>query len=136
MKIKSVYTSKDGRQRAYYTDDNGKHHVVSYPRLLVEQSLGIELNDDEDIHHIDEDVTNNSLDNLQIIKHGDHQKMHSQKYFDKEMICDVCGKPFIWTAKRQSFYYIDLKRGRKRIISCSNKCSSKYARLVQLGTIK
>ena len=35
-----LYTGKDNRTRLVFVDDNGKHSSVSYPRILVEQSLG------------------------------------------------------------------------------------------------
>ena len=138
MEIKNVYVCKDGRYRAYYIDDDGKKRVCSYPRLLMEQKLGRKLKPDEDVHHKDEDISNNSIDNLEIIMHGEHQKKHAQEkqqYFDIVAICDVCGKEFLWTKKRQHNYYSDLRRGHKRIISCSKSCSSRYGRLVQIGKV-
>ena len=133
MQVKNVYTNKDGRQRAYCIDENGKPKVVSYPRILMEEKLGRPLEPHEDVHHIDNDKTNNDPNNLALIHHGEHQKLHAErKYFDKEAICDVCGAKFIWTAKRQQRYYMDLRRNRNRIISCSRKCSSLHGRLEQL----
>lgn len=134
MEIKKIYQNKDGRYRAYIRDDNNKPHVVSYPRLLVEQNLHIKLDPNDDVHHKDEDFTNNDISNLQVIPHGEHQRIHNTaKYYDKEAVCEVCGKTFIWTATRQSCYYIDLKRGLNRIVACSRSCSSIYGRYIQLG---
>lgn len=133
MEIKKIYQNKDGRYRAYIRDDNNKPHVVSYPRLLLEQNLGIKLNPNDDVHHKDEDFTNNDISNLQVIPHGEHQKIHSLKYYDKDAVCEVCGKTFVWIATRQRQYYNDLSRGLNRIISCSRKCSSIYGRYIQLG---
>ena len=132
MEIRNVYTNKDGRKRVYYVDDDGNKHVVSYPRILMMQKLGRSLEPYEDVHHIDGDPLNNDLDNLEIISHGEHQRMHSTIYQDKEMICDVCGKKFIWTPIRQRRYYTDLKRNKNRIITCSKNCSSLYGRREQL----
>lgn len=133
MQVKNVYTNKDGRQRAYCIDENGKAKIVSYPRILMEEKLGRPLEPYEDVHHIDNDKTNNSLDNLSVIVHGEHQSLHAErKHFDKEVVCDVCGKKFIWTAQRQQRYYMDLRRNRARIISCSKRCSALYGRQEQL----
>ena len=132
MKIKSVYTNADNRQRAYCIEDDGTTKVISYPRILMEQKLGRPLEPYEDVHHIDGNKLNNSLSNLEVILHGDHQRLHSQKYFDKLAVCDVCGKEFLWTGKRQGTYHRDIRRGRKRIISCSKKCSGTYGRREQL----
>jgi len=136
MKVINIYTCPDGRVRAYCRDDNNNVKIVSYPRILMEEKLGRPLEPYEDVHHIDGNKLNNSIDNLALINHGDHQKMHMEhdtKYHNKEMTCDVCGKTFIWTIKSQRNYYCDLNRGKNRIISCSRKCSSYYGRQEQLG---
>ena len=135
MQNLKVYQCKDGRYRAYYHDDSGNRKFVSYPRLLVEEYLGRKLLPEEDVHHKDGDKTNNNIDNLEVVLHGTHQKQHSLKYKDKLAICEVCGNSFIWTGKRQCKYYIDLRRNKNRIISCSKNCSSLYGRLRQLGKI-
>lgn len=128
-----IYKNKDGRVRAVIVKDNGKTTTKSYPRILMEESLGRPLEPYEDVHHKDEDPSNNSIENLEIINHGKHQQLHSKKYYDKQATCEVCGKQFIWTGVRQSCYYRDIKRGKNRIISCSKKCSSYYGRQEQLG---
>ena len=133
LKVINTYKCKDGRVRAYCRDENDKPKVISYPRILMEESLGRPLEPYEDVHHVDEDTDNNTIDNLKVINHGVHQKLHSSKYFDKLTVCEVCNKTFIWTSERQRLYYADLKRGKNRIISCSRKCSSYYGRQEQLG---
>lgn len=127
--------SNDKRTRLVIKNADGKITSKSYPRVIMERYLGRQLLPDEDVHHIDGDVTNNSIENLQIIKHGEHQKQHSKKYFDKKAICQVCGREFIWDSKRQRRYYADLKRNKSRIISCSIQCSSYYGRMKQLNRI-
>ena len=128
--IINTYVCKDGRERAYCYDENGKRKVISYPRVLVENKLGRKLLPDEDIHHIDGDRLNNNIDNLQVKMHGEHQREHSQKYFDKTVKCEIYGKEFVWDKKKQCRYFIDLHRGKNRVISCSKKCSA-YAGLAK-----
>ena len=53
--------------RVVIVDDNGKHTSKSYPRFLVEQNIGRELLPNEDVHHKDGGVTNNNINNLEII---------------------------------------------------------------------
>ena len=133
MKIINTYVCKDGRVRAYCELDDGRKTTLSYPRILMVQSLGRPLKPYEDVHHIDGNPQNNDLNNLEIINHTTHIKKHNpKKYYDKEMICDVCGKSFIWTSDKQSTYYIDKHRKKNRIISCSRSCSAKYGRQEQL----
>jgi hypothetical protein len=134
MEIKKIYTGKDKRTRVTCKDNEGNLHVISYPRLIMEQHLGRKLKPNEDVHHIDGDVTNNDISNLQVLDHVEHEKLHNPaKYYDKEVICDVCGKTFIWTAERQSLYQRDFNRNKNRIITCSKSCSSLYGRYIQLG---
>lgn len=124
MKQYLYNNQKDGRSRVVIIDDNGNHTSKSYPRFLIEQSIGRELLPNEDVHHKDGDVTNNSLNNLEIIQHGEHQRLHNpSKYVDTEEICCICGKKFIFTAIRWRRYYSDLRRGRNRKITCSKRCA-------------
>lgn len=81
LKVISTYKCKDGRIRAYCRDEYNNPKVISYPRILMEESLGRPLEPYEDVHHVDEDTDNNNINNLQIINHGVHQKLHSSKYF-------------------------------------------------------
>lgn len=99
----------------------------------MEEYLGRDLLPEEDVHHINGDVTDNSIENLKILKHGEYQRQHAQKYFDTIETCQVCGKEFLWTGKRQRGYFADIRRGKQRIISCSRECSSFFGRMVQLN---
>lgn len=132
-----LYTNpNDKRTRLIIKKPDGSMTSKSYPRVVMERHLGRSLLPDEDVHHIDGDVTNNSIENLQIIKHGEHQRQHSKKFFDKKAKCQVCGKEFIWDSKRQRRYYADLRRNKSRVISCSIKCSSYYGRMKQLNRVE
>ena len=106
---------------------------VSYPRILMEEKLGRPLEPYEDVHHIDGDKTNNSIENFKIVNHGEHQKRHNPpKYHDMLVICDVCGKEFVYTAKQESNYQRDLNRGKHRGQTCSKRCSALYGRREQI----
>lgn len=85
------------------------------------------------VHHQDENKYNNEVENLEITDRSTHAAMHNPvKYFDKIRICEICGKKFVWSPERQQRYYSDLKRHRKRIITCSRQCSSYAGRMIQL----
>jgi len=66
MKVYGPYTRKDGRQHIILYDyATNLRRTVSYPRYLLEQKLGHKLEDWEDADHIDNDKTNNDINNLQ-----------------------------------------------------------------------
>lgn len=129
-----VYTSSDGRQRMIRYN-NKERKTISYPRVIMENHLGRKLLPDEDVHHIDGDVTNNNVSNLQVVKHNKHCAMHEQKYFDKEVRCFWCGKKFILTAKQQQIRHGNINRknrnGENSKIFCSRSCGGKYGRMIQ-----
>lgn len=130
-----VYNRKsDNRKIAILRMNDGSLKTVSYPRLLVENDLMRKLDVDEDVHHKDEDVTNNDIDNLESIDHVTHVTNHAnKKYYPLMATCQVCGKSFLWTTERQRNYYVDLRRNKNRIITCSPSCSSRAGRMTQLG---
>lgn len=121
-----VYTAKDRRQRLVYVDEDGKHRSKSFPRILMEMKLGKPLDPEDDVHHLDYNPTNNNLDNLDVVNHIQHCREHSQKYFDMEFICPICGRKFIMSAKKYRQYVFDLKNRpwkRNSVPACSRRCS-------------
>jgi len=54
---------------------NGKS--VKVYRYIMEQHLGRKLSPFEIIHHIDEDPSNNAIENLQIMTREQHTSLHS-----------------------------------------------------------
>lgn len=126
----NIYVCKDGRTRAY---NKTTHAVTSYPRLLMEDILGRSLLKTEDVHHKDENPLNNDPDNLEVIDHKKHTKEHglnkTHKYKNKEMICSICNKLFIWTERQQSAYYSHNKTGKGPF--CSKRCSGLFGTQIQ-----
>ena len=130
LSIAKIYVFEDKRDhRIRYVgiDDNGKRIGGSYPRILMAQKLGRSLMPDEDVHHIDGDPTNNSLDNLIVVKHGLHQREHSIKYVDTTERCMICGKHYLMKGNKWSAFYRDLHRNPpiNRILTCSKSCAGK-----------
>ena len=131
----NLYKNKDGRLRGYIIETG---ETRSYPKLLMEEYLERKLNDDEIVHHIDENPLNNDIDNLKVMTLSEHARYHRQKYFDKYMICPECGKEFLWTAKQQLNHYGNYnrsdRRDRRNMLDkpfCSRHCSGIYGQRVQ-----
>ena len=125
LTVKNAYKCRDGRWRAYCVDENGKPHIVSYPRILMAQKLGRSLEPNEDVHHKDENPDNNDLSNLEILPHGEHQKQHSTKYKDTIETCIICGSKFVMKSYEWCQLYGDLNRNKKRYLTCSKSCAGK-----------
>lgn len=138
MVVMNTYICKDNRVRVRVVDDNGDSHVLSYPRILMEEKLGRPLKPYEDVHHIDGNPLNNSLHNLEIVCHGEHQRNHSRKYYDKIMVCPICNKEFMWTAVQQRRFYSNLSRkepknkSRCTVPFCSKRCIGLYGKQEQI----
>lgn len=128
MKIYGPYKCKDGRFRCVIIHSDGTRRTVSYPRLVLETHLGRSLMPDEDVHHIDEDTTNNDPNNLEVRLHTEHCRDHSIKYINNIIVdCIYCSKEFILTPIQQRTRFSSKKAGP----FCSKACSGKYGTDIQ-----
>lgn len=60
----------------HYVITGGKYRGKRLHRLVYEDYYNIKIPDDYDIHHIDEDKSNNSIDNLVLMTHEEHTILH------------------------------------------------------------
>ena len=67
MKVYGPYKRKDNRKHVVIVHDNGSRQTQSYPRYLMEQHLGRNLLESETVDHINEDPTDDRIDNYQIL---------------------------------------------------------------------
>ena len=130
----TVFNGSDGRVRAF---DKQTQSTVSFPRIIMENYLGRKLLQTEDVHHIDGNPSNNDISNLEVIDRTVHLKRHAdktrKKFYDKEMICPVCNKKFIWTAKQQHSKYRKEEWAEKESAGpfCSKHCQGLYGTAIQ-----
>lgn len=107
MKTKTVTTS--GYISVYeptHPDSWKSSGSIFEHRLNAEKMLGRRLTAEEDVHHLDEDKTNNHPDNLLVLEKGQHAKLHGfldkyylvpkpgtvlNKLFSREEFCLSCG---------------------------------------------
>lgn len=47
-------------------------------RVIIEQHLGRRLEDWEVVHHKDEDITNNAIENLEVMSRSEHIALHNR----------------------------------------------------------
>jgi hypothetical protein len=72
--------SRDGRVFLYIPEHSKavKGYVLRY-RIVAEKALGRPLRDDEVVHHIDGNTSNDSADNLQVMTKSEHSMHHAQE---------------------------------------------------------
>ena len=131
MKIYGPYTRKDGRQHIIKYE-NGKRTTQSYPRYLMEQKLGRELLPNEEVDHIDDDFTNNDIDNLQILTGTANKKKEMAREHRKAKlyhgVCSVCGASFT-----KPLHYVKHNQGSNKKAGpfCSRSCAGKHNAAIQ-----
>jgi len=93
-----------------------------YPlhRVLAENKLGRLLLAHEQVHHIDEDKTNNSPDNLAVLSRSEHTRQH-KILSPLSVSCGNCGKDF---RLKPHVYRQRLERNKTRKLYCSSACGS------------
>lgn len=130
-KVLGVYTRKDGRQHIILNNSNlpkkdkNRNKTLSYPKAIMEVSIGRKLLKDETVDHIDKNPLNNESSNLQILSRSEHAKLdviRRKEIFDK---CSYCGKTIKLT-KSQIY-----NRSKNMASFCSKKCSGIYGTDVQ-----
>lgn len=123
MKVYGPYLRKDGRKHVVVVHSDGRRQTKSYPRYLMEQHLGRELLKTETVDHINNDFTDDRLENLQLLSLVDNAKkeMSRPKRQAKlyKFTCPVCLKD---SSKRLSLIKGNLKKGKSGPF-CSRKCA-------------
>ena len=96
--------------------ENGKHR--NEHRKIMEDYLGRKLDYNEVVHHIDENKSNNNIENLRLMTRAEHTKVHTKKKSYVTLICYGCGKKYSYL---ESLYRYRLKQGQNKFM-CSKKC--------------
>jgi hypothetical protein len=123
MKILGPYQRKSDRRfymKVFHED--GRSSTMSYPKWLMEKHLGRELSSDETVDHIDNNVENNNLNNLQVLSLADNIRKSAKPPEYVECICPVCVKQFLALAR-----YVranQIKQG-KAGPYCNKSCAGK-----------
>lgn len=117
-----------GEQR-YYANlvpiDRGsglRRHTISYARYLMSVKLGRELTKEEQVDHIDNDKTNDTIDNLQIltVQENNRKALVGLTKRVVDFKCPSCGRVFTRLATES------ISKKNKVFYSCSRSCSGKF----------
>lgn len=80
--------------RGYIRIWNNQRRVWEYEhRLVMERHLGRKLEFSESVHHIDGDRSNNFLENLVVLRTGDHVSEHWANKARKACSVALCVRP-------------------------------------------
>lgn len=124
-----LVTNSENRKNVILYNSKDKRSTVSYARYLMSVKLGRYLEKDEQVDHIDEDKTNNTLENLQILSPSQNiiKNNISRGRFLKVLTlrCPVCRTPF--TRKRGNTQAVMSKQ--HLVSSCSRKCAREFQNL-------
>ena len=95
-----VVTNKENRNMVCLVNDRVDRTTIALARYKMSVKLGRMLRDDEQVDHIDNDKTNDSIDNLQLLtpeeNRAKYQKMQphdihgTSSMYHKGCRCDLC----------------------------------------------
>lgn len=119
-----VYPNGENRRHVYLVKGGKVQTATSYARYLVAVNEGRFLNPDEHIDHIDNDKTNDVLENLQIVTVAENNKKQARYNGSKvaEIQCPICKYVFIRRAGNTQA----VKSRRNAVTCCSKKCSYEF----------
>lgn len=106
-----------------------KNGYVLEHRVIVENHLKHLLTPDEVVHHINGDRKDNRLENLQVLDHRDHVRLHQAEkgQIFTELKCPQCKKIF---HRRKGQTFLDKHSS---YTCCSKSCGGKFNRNIQLS---
>lgn len=127
---RSVMWDLEGRRTSSWGRGYIAVHIPEHPkadkrgrvmlhRVVVENHIGRLLEDDEHVHHENEDPSDNRIENLELMTHSEHAGHHSRQRQKPNLVtvqCAQCGHAF---ERRQR------KINGKRVF-CSRSCSATY----------
>ena len=135
-KIYGPYTRKDKRQHVIVIHNiTGERKTVSYPKYIVERYLGRYLENNETVHHIDGNFSNNNLSSLKVIDRSSHASNDCRRLVSKSFVCPICLKTFVQEGSSLSATIQNRRKGKAGPF-CSRSCAGKYGKNVQLGQEK
>src|SRR5690242_17532535 len=96
-----VVINREKRRTLLLVNTRSDRSSCSYARYLMAVKLGRFLTEHEHVDHIDNDKTNDSLDNLQILSQRENSIKSAAPKIYVEFRCPICGSSFE-LEKRQS----------------------------------
>lgn len=124
-----IYKVFHNREKRTYANLVSKYDktrkTISYARYLMSTNVGRILSDDEEVDHINNDKSDDRIENLQILSKYDNIKKNNELVgrMYVELICPICKKHFE-LPKNRSF----IQKGGS-YNCCSKECNNKMKSL-------
>lgn len=115
--------NSQGRRTVYLYNSHSDRTSTQYARYKMAVSLGRFLEEHETVDHIDEDKTNDALENLQVLSRAENTRK-ANKLPDVDVICAVCGITFTRSRTKLRGKFDKAMRGE---LTCSRSCGAKKA---------
>ena len=122
-----VVTNKENRRTLILVNSEQDRSSTQYARYLIAVKIGRFLSNEETVDHIDNDKTNDNIENLQILSIAENCRK-SSKLPDVKLICPICGKVFY---KTQSQLRGKKDRAKEGNIACSRTCGGKLSHVTK-----
>lgn len=120
------YTVVNGENRKHVLliADDGSRTSTPYSRYLVCVHLGRFLEQDEQVDHIDDDKTNDVIENLQVLSVSENNRKEAKRRgrLMAEIKCPQCSKVFI----RRKGYTQAVPALKGKVTCCSKECSTSF----------
>jgi len=118
--LKEYYKNNDVyyNYAGYLIDRGGRVH-----RRMMEEYLGRELTNDEDVHHINGIKDDNRIENLVVMSKREHTLLHQGAAPYTIVTCAYCKKEF---GMKLSKYNFKIKSRGNTNICCSHSCRAKF----------
>ena len=130
-KVGGPYERKDKRKHLILYSQGKpnspiKRRTLSWPKAIMEVTLGKKLSKEETVDHKDDDFSNNSIINMQILKRKIHIFLDVKRMKSIQCNCIWCDKLFFISSDQ-------IKIKNKAGPFCSKSCSGKYGVFIQKG---
>lgn len=131
-KLYKIFHKKEGRWYAQLVKTKQDRFTTSYSRYVMSVKLGRRLEKFEQVDHINEDKSDDRIDNLQILTNQKNSEKHviesGKSAKTTTLICKACGVDFEILDR-------ELRKALKkdRLPACSKKCAGLYrAKVVKI----
>jgi len=126
----------DNRRRVDLCNSKSNRTTISYARYLMCVKLGYVINSDFEVDHVDNNKSNDDVNNLQVVTSVENKLKETIRYLEEEQIsygyhCAFCNTPFILTEREQKMRLAK----NQELAFCSRSCSAKYHNTISINSV-